>query len=177
MGVGILACSKTKKTTKSASNEYTLSIANDGKATLSKSGSTKWSAGPFGADGAPYALSLRPSGDLVILSNGFGKIMWSSNSGCTGSGGYSAQVGAGGRHVPAQRQPSRARQPSPAPSPCSWPSRPLPPRRTGQQHWQPGGEGQHRLGGVGLVVRRGSRPWQQHHPAAQHLRHVLHLLQ
>jgi hypothetical protein len=92
-GVGILACSRSKTTTKSQSGEFTLAVANDGKVTLAKGGSVKWSLGPFGSDGAPYALSLRPSGDLVVLSSGYSNIVWSSASGCSGSAAYSAQVG------------------------------------------------------------------------------------
>ena len=77
----------------SPSGAYMLSVSSTGALSLGKAGhKPSWSVGPFGLDGAPYALTLRPSGDLLLLANGGATAVWSSNSACKGAGGYSVQV-------------------------------------------------------------------------------------
>jgi hypothetical protein len=77
----------------SPNGAFMLSVSGTGALSLGKAGGKpSWSVGPFGLDGAPYALSLRPSGDLLLLANGGATAVWSSNSACKGAGGYNVQV-------------------------------------------------------------------------------------
>jgi hypothetical protein len=69
-----------------------VTLGDNGRINLTIAGQLMWSVGPFGFNGGPYALMLRPSGDLVLLANGFGHVVWASGSACKGAGGYYAQV-------------------------------------------------------------------------------------
>lgn len=69
------------------------SLTDAGALTVTIAGKVMWSVGPFGSAGRPYALSLRPSGDLVLVSNGYSSAVWASGTACKGTGPYTAQVG------------------------------------------------------------------------------------
>jgi hypothetical protein len=77
----------------SPSGAVVASITDAGGISVTIEGQVMWSVGPFGKSGRPYALTLRPSGDLVLLANGYGNAVWASGSACKGAGGYTAQVG------------------------------------------------------------------------------------
>ncbi len=93
-GPRVLMCTQENCTRRMASTSgaVVVTIGDTGRINLTITGQLMWSVGPFEAAGSPYALTLRPSGDLVLLANGFVNAVWASGSACRGAGGYYAQV-------------------------------------------------------------------------------------
>jgi hypothetical protein len=84
--------SSCKRRIASPTGSTVLALSDAGQLTLTRGGKTTWTVGPFGSAAGPYALSLRPSGNLVLLANGQSAAVWSSGSSCKGNGGYRLQV-------------------------------------------------------------------------------------